>query len=52
MSAARCFPAFLLAAWIGAQAAPAGAGLLTVDQAVELSHKTGRPILAVGRSVH
>ena len=52
MSITRCFPAFLLAAWIGTQAAPANAGLLTVDQALDLSHKTGRPILAVGGSVH
>jgi hypothetical protein len=52
MSATRCFPAFLLAVWFGVQATPASAGLLTVDQAVDLSHKTGRPILAVGGSVN
>lgn len=36
--------------WIGMLAAPVQAALLTMEQAEELSQKTGRPIFAVAGS--
>jgi hypothetical protein len=36
--------------WVGLVASRASAGLLTVDEAVELSSRTGRPIFAVAGS--
>lgn len=36
---------------VGLGALPAGAALLTIEQAVELSQRTGRPIFAVAGDV-
>lgn len=47
MGARRMVPCGLALLWVGLWASSLWADLLTIEQAKELSQKTGRPILAV-----